>query len=105
MTHPSLSTQAPVPAVLEAATWSPLALLPWIFAGLGMLAPLALVAAAALGSADSAVRAQMIVQGCQLLVFALMSTVVLAILYAAGLHEAGRLQGDSRNGVRDTAAA
>lgn len=65
-----------------------LPLLPWMFAGLGVLAPLALVIVAALGSDSSLVRAQMIVQGGELLAIALMFTALLGLLYALGVREA-----------------
>lgn len=80
-TRPADSAERP--AVATAA----LRLLPWIFGTLGVLAPLVLVAAAALGSDAAPVRAQMIVQGCELLVTGLVFTVVLGLLYALDLRE------------------
>ena len=63
-------------------------ILPWVFVCLGCLAPLVLVLAAALGSDSAAVRAQMIVQGSEMLAISLMLTVVLSLLYALGEREA-----------------
>jgi len=62
--------------------------LPWLFACLGVLAPLLLVIAAAVGSDSSAVRAQMIVHGGEMLALALLFTVVLSLLYALAAREA-----------------
>jgi hypothetical protein len=103
MTQHTLSTDFPGEA--SAARAGRLNLLPWIFAGLGVLAPLVLVTAAALGSDSSAVRAQMIVQGCEMLAVALMATVVLSILYAMGMQEAARITGPGDPGLGNSAAA
>lgn len=84
----------------EAAPGGFLKMLPWIFACLGVLAPLALVAAAAIGSDESAVRAQMIVQGCQMLSVAMMLAGVLGLLYALGLREAALVTGPVRKDLR-----
>jgi hypothetical protein len=73
--------------------------LPWIFVCLGVLAPLALVAFAAWGSEVSAVRAQMIVQGSELLAGALLCTVVLSLLYALGAHEAALVTAPERRAL------
>ena len=62
--------------------------LPWLFAALGVIAPLALVIAATLGHDSAIERAQMIVQGGELLVMALMFTALLSLLYALGAREA-----------------
>jgi len=62
--------------------------LPWVFVCLGVLAPLVLVVAAAMGSDSSAVRAQMIVHGGEMLALALLFTVILGLLYALGEREA-----------------
>jgi hypothetical protein len=80
-------------------------ILPWMFISLGMLAPLVLVVAAALGSDASAVRAQMIVQGCELLAIALTFTVVLCLLYALGMREAALVTAVSPRALRDASAA
>ena len=80
-------------------------ILPWMFVSLGVLAPLVLVVAAALGSDASAVRAQMIVQGCELLAVALTFTVVLSLLYALGMREAALVTAVSPRVGRETLAA
>ncbi len=78
-----------VPAADRAAAPTALfRILPWIFVCLGCLAPLVLVIAATLGSDSAAVRAQMIVQGAEMLALSLMFTVVLSLLYALGEREA-----------------
>jgi len=63
-------------------------ILPWVFVCLGVLAPLVLVVAAAMGSDASAVRAQMIVHGAAMLTLALTFTTILSLLYALGAREA-----------------
>ncbi len=71
-----------------AASADSLRLLPWLFAALGVLAPLALVIDAALGKESALDRAQMIVQGSELLVLSMMFTALLSLLYALGAREA-----------------
>jgi Ni/Fe-hydrogenase subunit HybB-like protein len=78
--------------------------LPWIFVSLGVLAPLVLVATAALGSDVSAIRAQMIVQGSELLAVALLSTAVLGLLYALGEREAAFVTASSPHALREASA-
>ncbi len=103
MTQHTLSTD--FPGAGNAAPAGLLKMLPWIFAGLGVLAPLVLVTAAAMGSDSSAVRAQLIVQGCEMLAVALMATVVLSILYAMGMQEAARIAAPGDSGLGNSAAA
>ena len=62
--------------------------LPWIFFILSVLAPLALVVAATLSSDAALPRAEMIVQGSQLLAAALLLAAVLSLLYVLGAREA-----------------
>jgi hypothetical protein len=81
LSHAIAGERAAAPAGL-------LRFLPWVFVCLGVLAPLVLVIAAAMGSDSSADRAQMIVHGVELLTVSLLFTVVLSLIYVMGMREA-----------------
>ena len=88
-----------------AAPAGPFRFLPWVFVCLGVLAPLMLVIAAAMGTESSVIRAQMIVQGGELLAIALLFTIVLSLLYALGVREAVFVTAQTPRALQDISAA
>ena len=68
----------------------------WVFIVIGMIAPLALVAAAGLMSTDALDRAQIIVLGTERLALLLMGAVLVTLLYVLGQREARVVVGDAQ---------
>lgn len=81
LSHAGAGDRAIAPAVS-------LRLVPWLFAALGVIAPLALVIFATFSHDTALERARMIVQGGEMLVMSLMFTALLSLLYALGAREA-----------------